>query len=69
MLSDRSPAGRSGIVTFRLDGHEPATLHRVLADLGIVCSPRGGGIRIAPHGYNTTEEIDSLVAAVGQLGG
>ncbi len=68
VLSDRSPAGRSGIVTFRLDGYDPATLHRELADEGIVCSPRGGGIRIAPHGYNTTEEIDTLVTVVDRLG-
>ncbi|MBA3955460.1 MAG: aminotransferase class V-fold PLP-dependent enzyme [Acidimicrobiia bacterium] len=69
VLSDRSPGGRSGIVTFRLDGLDAATMHRELGDQGIVCSPRGGGIRIAPHGYNTTEEIDHLVAAVGQLAG
>jgi cysteine desulfurase/selenocysteine lyase len=67
VLSDRSADGRSGIVTFRLDGYDPPALHRELADQGIVCSPRGGGIRIAPHGYNTTEEIDRLLAAVSEL--
>jgi len=23
-----------------------------------ICSPRGGGIRVSPHFYNTPEEID-----------
>ena len=67
ILSDRSPESRSGVVTFRLDGHDPAGVHRTLADQGIVCSPRGGGVRVAPHGYNTTEEIDRLVASVADL--
>ncbi len=64
IVSDRSPGGRSGIVTFTLDGHDPVGLHRSLVDRAIACSPRGGGIRIAPHGYNTVEEIDRLVDIV-----
>ncbi|HWH33797.1 MAG TPA: aminotransferase class V-fold PLP-dependent enzyme [Acidimicrobiales bacterium] len=68
VLSDRAGTGRSGILTFGVDGHDPAAVHRRLLDEGIVTSPRGGGIRIAPHGYTTGEEIDALVATVGQLG-
>ena len=64
VLSDRSEAGRSAIVTFSVPGHDPVELRQHLLDEGIVTSARGGGIRIAPHGYNTAEEIDRLVAVV-----
>jgi selenocysteine lyase/cysteine desulfurase len=68
VLSDRSSSGRSGVVTFTVAGHESAAIHRHLLDAGIVSSPRGGGIRLSPHGYNSADEIDALVTAVGQLG-
>ena len=64
VLSDRSAGGRSGIVTFAVDGHDAVTVSERLRDEGIVCSPRGGGVRVSPHGYNTAEEIDRLVGAV-----
>jgi cysteine desulfurase/selenocysteine lyase len=67
VLSDRSPAGRSGIVTFSVEGHDPAAVVGVLREHGVVCSPRGGGVRLSPHGYNTAEEIDSLVGVVREL--
>ncbi len=69
VLSDRSVAGRSGVVTFSVAGHDPAAVHRHLLEAGIVTSPRGGGVRLAPHAYNTAEEIEALVAQVGQLCG
>ncbi|MDP9420301.1 MAG: aminotransferase class V-fold PLP-dependent enzyme [Actinomycetota bacterium] len=67
VLSDRSEQGRSAIVTFALEGHDPVVVRQQLLEAGIVTSARGGGIRIAPHGYNTGEEIDRLVAAVGEV--
>jgi len=63
VLSDRSSAGRSGVVTFAVDGADPRDLVASLRAAGIVCSPRGGGVRLSPHGYNTAEEIDALVEA------
>ncbi|MBW3644977.1 MAG: aminotransferase class V-fold PLP-dependent enzyme [Actinobacteria bacterium] len=64
VLSDRSAGGGSGIITFTVDGHDPVVVHERLLAEGIVCSPRGGGIRVSPHGYNTGDEIDRLLAAV-----
>ncbi len=64
VLSDRSPDGRSGIVTFTVDGHDPTALVETLRRQGVVCSPRAGGVRLSPHGYNSDEEIDRLVAVV-----
>jgi selenocysteine lyase/cysteine desulfurase len=64
VLSERSAGGRSGIITFALDGASPAALTDALRERSIVCSPRGGGVRVSPHGYNTAEEVDRLVDAV-----
>jgi selenocysteine lyase/cysteine desulfurase len=67
VLSDRSEDGRSSIVTANIPGVAPAEVCDRLQDDGIVCAPRGGGVRIAPHGYNTFEEIERLVEAMGAL--
>ena len=64
VLSDRTGDGRSGIVSITLDGLTPTDLALRLNADGFVCAARGGGVRIAPHGYNTVEEIDALVALV-----
>lgn len=69
VLSDRSSEGRSAIVTFTVPGHEAEDVCARLEAEGIVCSPRGGGVRVAPHGYNMAEEIDRLVEAVGRIRG
>lgn len=67
ILSDRSVPGRSAIVVFTVDGTDPRRLAAALRDRGIVCAPRGGGIRMSPHGYNTAAEIDHLVDTVAEL--
>lgn len=68
VLSDRSPgsepAGRSGIVTFTVPGVDSQRLHERLDAAGVICSPRGGGIRVAPHGYSTTDDIDAVLDVV-----
>lgn len=67
ILSDRSAAGRSGIVTFSVPGQPAVAVVDALAAQGIICSPRGGGVRVSPHGYNEAAEIDHLVTAVAGL--
>lgn len=66
---DRSPKGRSGIVTFTVAEQDPVTVTAALESRGVVCSPRGGGVRLSPHGYNTYEEVDRLVSTVAELTG
>ena len=63
VLSDRSAEGRSGIVTFNVEGVPTSEVAQRLRDASFVCGTRGGGIRVAPHGYNTVDEIDALVEA------
>ncbi|HEU5155879.1 MAG TPA: aminotransferase class V-fold PLP-dependent enzyme [Streptosporangiaceae bacterium] len=67
VLSDRSPEGRSGIVTFTLAGISADAAALALRSAGVACSARGGGLRISPHGYNTEEDIEHLVRAVAAL--
>ena len=64
LLSDPSPHGRSGIVTFRHRGIDSAILHRRLLDAGVVCAARGGGVRFSPHFYTPIEQLDAALAVV-----
>lgn len=67
VLSDRSSGGRSGIVTFSVEGNHPAAVVARLKEAGVACSARGGGTRVSPHGYNTADDVDRLVDVVGDL--
>ena len=67
VLSDRSPGGRSGHLTFVVPGHDSQDVWQRLDDASIVCSPRSGGIRIAPHGYNTADDLQRVVDVVADL--
>jgi len=56
----------SGIVTFAMPGCDSIELGKALQQSGIVTTYRSNGIRVAPHGYNDSEEIDRLLEAVTQ---
>ncbi len=64
-----SPTGdelrRSGIVIVEVDSPDVAA-KRLEAE-GFVVIPRGKGIRIAPHFYNTEEEIRRVAEAISRL--
>ncbi len=64
--SVRGVAASSGIVTFRLPGHNSIAVGRALQNDGIITTYRSGGIRISPHGYNTPGEIDAALEALQQ---
>ncbi len=40
---------------------------RALGERGIRVSPRGAGIRLSPHYYNTPEEVDACLDAYALL--
>jgi len=60
--ASRDADHRSGIVTFNLPGHDANTIRRQLEAARIIVRCRAGGVRISPHGYATTDEIDRLIA-------
>ncbi|MFQ6015171.1 MAG: aminotransferase class V-fold PLP-dependent enzyme [Anaerolineae bacterium] len=52
---------RSGIVCFNHPDHELDRLEQLLTEAKIIISKRGDIIRVAPHFYNTKDEIDHLL--------
>ena len=83
VLSPRDPARRAPVVSFTVDGWEPADFGAALDDAfevacrtGLHCAPEacaalgalpGGTIRFSPGYYTTMDDIDRAVEAVGEL--
>ena len=68
----RSPRGAecsSAIVLFELPGWDSMALGKALEEEGIITTYRRTGIRISPHGYNTAEEIDVVIASLARHAG
>ena len=79
----RDPAQKTGVVLFTFDGVDPAeigdrldTEFGIAVRVGLHCAPQAhrtigtfpaGGVRMSPGFFNTAEEIDRTVAAVGQI--
>jgi selenocysteine lyase/cysteine desulfurase len=61
-LAPRTTVHRSGIVTFQLPGRDANAIRRQLEAAGVIVRCRAGGVRISPHGYNTFEEVDRMIA-------
>jgi selenocysteine lyase/cysteine desulfurase len=49
------------------DGQNPAAAVKRLKKQGVAVTHRGGRLRVSPHAYNTTEEIDRLAELLGGL--
>ncbi|MDQ2680999.1 MAG: aminotransferase class V-fold PLP-dependent enzyme [Candidatus Eremiobacteraeota bacterium] len=64
IASLRGPGVSSGILTFGCHGTDPIALGKRLQHEGIITTYRANGIRISPHGYNTTDEVDHLLDVV-----
>jgi cysteine desulfurase family protein (TIGR01976 family) len=78
-------ANRTPTVAIRIDGHSPRAIARYLGERGIFVwdgnyyalslterlgiEPSGGMVRIGLMHYNTAEEVDRLLAALGALAG
>jgi len=62
LLSPPEPNRRAGIITFRSPHQDSDSLFQQLRDAGVVCAPRGGGIRFSPHFYTSDQVIDRVLA-------
>lgn len=62
LITPADPARRAGIVS--LAPCDPAAAVRRLDAAGVVYSLREGAVRLAPHCFNTAEEIDAALEAL-----
>ncbi|MFE2556173.1 aminotransferase class V-fold PLP-dependent enzyme [Streptomyces sp. NPDC059352] len=58
---------RAGIGTFRLPGHDPATVHGTLEAAGVIATRRGEWIRLSPHASTTAAAAELLADALHTL--
>lgn len=56
------PEPQSTVITFKVDDAD--AVEKALVAAGIKCAARGGNIRISPHVYNTTEELDRAASVL-----
>lgn len=61
VFSSRAGADRSGIVSLTKPGVESKELMKRCRAAGVIVNNRAHRLRVSPHAYNTTEEIDRLV--------
>ncbi len=65
IVSSRSPGEKSAIVCIKhLGGLTSNQVAATLEAEGVIVSPRGDRVRIAPHFYNNMEDIDRLIKAL-----
>ena len=57
----------AGITNINLPGKKPADVTQKLYELHGIATAPTGGIRIAPHIYNTLSDMDKIVKALGSL--
>ncbi len=64
VFSSRAPGERSGIVSLSAPGGDVRELVRRARERGVLVNRRAGRLRVSPHAYNTTEELNRLLAAI-----
>lgn len=64
VVSDRSPEGRSAIVTATFGDTDPQELTERLVTHGVIVSGRTDAVRFAPHGWNDEDDLTATLRAV-----
>ena len=60
ILSPEHINRHAGIFTFMKHGIDNEQLYLHLVNKGVVCAPRGGGIRLSPHFYTQKQQLDRV---------
>lgn len=68
MLGGRSGETGAGIVSIRKEGLDAHLIVKRLKDKGIIAAPRQGWVRLSPHFYIASAEIDQLLGELKNIG-
>ena len=63
----KADSDRAGIVIFESDRYTPTEIYEKLHAEGIITAERGSGVRVSPHFYNTTFEVERLLEVLPDL--
>ena len=61
VLTSKTDSERAGIVIFESNRYTPTEIYETLYNENIITAERGSGVRISPHFYNTTSEVNRLL--------
>ena len=61
LFTRREPGHESGIVSFDVPGKDLKAIRREATSRNIAISHRGGRLRISPHAYNNSSDLDGLI--------
>lgn len=67
VITPRTDTERAGIVMFESQHHTPAEIYEKLHSENIITAERGSGVRVAPHFYNTVDEVERLLQTLPDL--
>jgi selenocysteine lyase/cysteine desulfurase len=60
----RTPQTGAGIVSIKHPSVDARMVHAGLRDLGFLAAPRQGYVRLSPHFYISSEDVERLLAAL-----
>lgn len=64
VFSSRVGGDRSGIVSMVTPGRDPKSLQKRCREAGVLVNVRAGRLRVSPHCYNTTDDLERFLDAV-----
>ena len=67
VITPKKDLERAGIVIFESAQHTPAKVYEMLHAENIITAERGSGVRVSPHFYNTTSEVERLLEVLPDL--
>ncbi len=67
VITPKKDSDRAGIVIFESERHTPTEIYEKLYAENIITAERGSGIRVSPHFYNTSSEVERLLEVLPDL--